>query len=620
MEKNPKDLNIIKKLNIKKENNTSNKCKIQSITNIYIIKLIFKYQNITHGLQIIKLNKSLQKSLGLSLTTYKIFSYYKKNKINMFDFKKLVKFSQNIKSKLKEFSSLDEIYYDLSICMIDNFYSNINLRKNNANIIDINMLYDDLYLMYTSLLHHFSPTFKINLFFSDKFFIDKKYIDKCYDNFIDKNKTFINGISLEIYDKNIFKSIIDNKIVLINNKILANVNITRIKFSKIKFCKDEIKLILELFYSKNISELCFISCKFTLFSIGVLSRYFSQDKNKLTKLIFNDCHINNNALEKIIYFDDKDLEYSLINNILSGIEDLDLTNNKINDLGFNQILSYFNSNNKLYNQKLKYLNLSKNKLGNKSIKYLFNIDNNISNGNKIIFKNLNLTQTEKLIGLTYLDFSHNSLGDIVKLIFSWKNSALTHLILNDCNIRNTTYDNYNKSITNYINIDEDIEEDLDNNEKEIKDDYEYFSDDDLTLGLTNLIYLNISENQLSSKFLKFLFFEIPNLYIILISSCLLENISFKEIFNIKKKVNLEKIIMSHNYIDSKTIIDLYENDIISNVKELDLFDNNLKDEIVPYLISKKGVIKLRKINVDLNFGIEKENNSLLYQNYIRYTK
>ena len=620
MEKNPKDLNIIKKINIKKENSALNKCKIQSITNIYIIKLIFKYQNITHGLQIIKLNKSLQKSLGLSLTTYKIFSYYKKNKINMFDFKKLVKFSQNIKSKLKEFSSLDEIYYDLSICMIDNFYSNINLRKNNANIIDINMLYDDLYLMYTSLLHHFSPTFKINLFFSDKFFIDKKYLDKCYDNFIDKNKTFINGISLEIYDKNIFKSIIDNKIALINNKILATVNITRIKFSKIKFCKDEIKLILELFSSKNISELCFISCKFTLFSIGVLSRYFSQDKNKLTKLTFNDCHINNNALEKIIYFDDKDLEYSLINNILSGIEDLDLTNNKINDLGFNQILSYFNSNNKLYDQKLKYLNLSKNKLGNKSIKYLFNIDNNISNGNKIIFKNLNLTQTEKLIGLTYLDLSHNSLGDIVKLIFSWKNSTLTHLILNDCNIRNTTYDNYNKSMTNYINIDEDIEEDLDNNEKEIKDDYEYFSDDDLTLGLTNLMYLNISENQLSSKFLKFLFFEIPNLYIILISSCLLENISFKEIFNIKKKVNLEKIIMSHNYIDSKTIIDLYENDIISNVKELDLFDNNLKDEIVPYLISKKGVIKLRKINVDLNFGIEKENNSLLYQNYIRYTK
>ena len=171
-----------------------------------------------------------------------------------------------------------------------------------------------------------------------------------------------------------------------------------------------------------------------------------------------------------------------------------------------------------------------------------------------------------------------------------------------------------------MNIDEDIEEDIDYNEKEIKNKYEHYNDDDLTLGLDNLLYLNISENQLSSKFLKFLFFEIPTLYIILISSCSLVNISFKEIFDIKKKVNLEKIIMSHNYLDSKTIIDLYEYDIISNVKEIDLFDNNLKDPIVPYLINKKGIIKLKKINIDLNFGIEKANNSLLYKNYIKYTK
>ena len=160
--------------------NIFNKCKIISITNTYIIKLIFKYQNTTNALQIVKINKSLQKKIGLSLTTFKIFHFYKKNKINMFDFKKVIKFTQNIKSKLKEFSSLNEIYYNLSLCMINDFYTNKNLKKNNANIIDINMIYDDLYLLYSSLLLNFSSLFKINLFFSDKFFINKIYLNKYF--------------------------------------------------------------------------------------------------------------------------------------------------------------------------------------------------------------------------------------------------------------------------------------------------------------------------------------------------------------------------------------------------------------------------------------------------------
>ena len=180
------------------------------------------------------------------------------------------------------------------------------------------------------------------------------------------------------------------------------------------------------------------------------------------------------------------------------------------------------------------------------------------------------------------------------------------------------------SFKNIIDIEEEENEDNNNNKDENDEKYLnnieiVFKEEKFELGLNNLLYLDISKNELSPKFLEFLFYDISNLYILYISSCNLENNSFEEIFNNKKKINLNKLIMSHNYIETNTIINLYEYGIISNVKELDLFDNNLKEEIIEYLINKKDEIKLKKINVDLNLGIE-GNNNLLYQKYIKYTK
>ena len=605
--------------NIKKANNNQ----ILSISNSYIIKLVLKYQSISHVLKLLKNSKSLQQYIGISLTTYKIFHFYKKNKINMFDFKKLIKFSQNIKSKLKEFASLKEIYYDLSICMIDNFFNN-NSQKNNLDIIDINMLYEDLFIIYKPLLQHFSSSFKINLFYSDKFFIDKKYLETSYQKFVLKNKNFIYGVSFELYDKNIIETIIKNKYILTKNGFFdSTINIKRIKFSKIKFKKEEMNL-LELFPIENLSELYFISCKFTLNSIDILSRFLFNAKKHLTKLIFNDCHINNNIINKLIFCDENNLENSFIKSILYSLEKLDLSNNKITDLGFNQLLFYFNSNNELYNKNLSHLNLSNNKLSSQSIKYLLDINlftnKNINNKNQIILKDLN--GMEKLNGLTYLDLSHNSIGEYAKLVFSWKNNTLTHLILIDCNIRSISNEKY---VSNYMNIDEDMEEEEDKKSTSEISSYnsseiECFDEDDITLGLNNLIYLNVSQNQIFPKFLKFLFYNIPKLYTIFISSCFLDSNSFSEIMNLKKGVNIQRLILSHNDIDTSTIVNLYEYNILKNIRELDLFDNNLKDNIVPFLIKIKDSIKLEKINIDLNYGIERSNNSLLYQYYIRYTK
>ena len=609
--------------NIIKENKIEPKCRLFSITNSYILKIIFKFLNISNTLKILKKSKSLQKKIGLSISSYQIFSFYKKNKINMFDFQKIIRFSHNIKSKLKEFSKLDDIYYGLSICILDNFYSNDNLRNKNANIIDLNMLYGDLYLIYSSLLQNFSSSFKINLFYSDKFFIDQIYMEKYYQNFIYNNKNFINGISLEIYDKNIIKSIVDNKFILINNKSLnTTFSINRIKFSKIKFCKDEMKLIY-FFNFQNINEICFISCKLTLFSIEVLSNYFSKEENYLKILFFNDCHIYDHLIEKLIYWNEKNIEYSFIKSILRKLEKLDLSSNNIKDLGFYHLLYYFNSNNKFCEQKLVYLNLSHNKLSSKSIKYLLNIEDenniyNINNKNQSRIKGLDLGQIEKLKGLAYLDLSHNLLGNAAKLIFSWKNDSLTHLILNNCNIRIYTKENYESK---FICIDE--EDEFENNSEtkiNSKEEDENYDEENIKVGLNNLLYLSISKNQISSNFLKFLFYEFIHLNTIILSSCFLENNSFDNIINVKKNVNFKKLIMCHNYIEAKTIINLYENDIISNVEELNLFDNNLQNNIVKYLINKKEYIKLKKINIDLNYGIEKENASLLYKKYIKNTK
>ena len=609
---------IINASSNKINNNIKNNCKIFCIKNRYIIKLIFSYQNISDSLKILKINKSLQKKIGLSLTSYKIFSYYKKNKINMFDFKKLIKFSQNIKFKQKDCASLDHIYYNLSLCMIDNFFSNINLQKDNGNIIDLNMLYEELYYIYKALLQHFSFDFKINLFFSDKFFIDKKYLSKFYQSFINDNNDFIKGISFEIYDKNIIKSIIDDKLLFINNNSFG-LNVNRIKFSKIKFNKEEIQLI-KFFSIQNLNDINFMHCKFTNFSIELMSQYFNQENNQLTKLLFNNCHINNRIIEKLIYGNSKDIEYSLINSILYKLEKLDLSENKINDITFSQILFYYNDNNEFYNKNLKHLNLSNNNLSSESLKYLLNIDFSYNNLNKKIIISKNLGETGAFKGLTYLDLSHNPLGNIAKLIFTWKNNTLTHLILKDCNIR--VYNNYEN---NFMNIKEDLndEENKSENEKEIQNQLEeeyYNNDKEINLGLYNLLYLNISENNFSPYFLKFLFYDFPNLYCLFISSCYIENNSFDEIIKDKKEVKIKKLIMSHNYIKAQDIINLYDYEIISNIEQLDLFDNNLTDEIVPFLINKKNNIKLKKINIDLNFGTQKENNKLLYKYFMRYNK
>ena len=620
------DQEISPKITDKKDNNNiikDNNSQILSISNSYILKLVLKYQNISYVLKLLENSKSLQQCIGISLTTYKIFHYYKKNKINMFDFKKLIKFSQNIKSKLKEFASLKEIYYNLSICMIDNFFNN-NSSKKDIDIIDINMLYDDLFTIYKPLLQHFSSSFKINLFYSDKFFIDKKYLEANCQKFILKNRNFIYGVTLELYDKNIIEAIIKNKFISENNGFFdSTFCIKRIKFSKVKFRKEEMNL-LQLFPMENLSELYFVSCKFTLNSIDILSRILFNAKKHLTKLFFNDCHINNNIINKLVFCDENNVENSFIKSILYSLEKLDLSNNKITDLGFNQLLFYFNSNNELYKKNLSHLNISNNKLSSQSIKYLLDINSfitnkNMINQNQIILKDLN--GMEKLNGLTYLDLSHNSIGEFAKLIFSWKNNTLTHLILIDCNIRSISNENY---ISNYMNIDEDMEEEEDkkstseinSNNSEI----DCFDEENITLGLNNLIYLNISQNQIFPKFLKFLFYNIPKLYTIFISSCFLDNKSFSEIVNIKKSVKIQRLILSHNAIDTSTIINLYESHILKNIRELDLFDNNLNDNIVSFLIKIKDSIKLEKINIDLNYGIERSNNSLLYKYYIRYTK
>ena len=287
------DKNLIngKILNNQNENKIVKKCKLMVIKNSHIIKLIFEFQNIKHVLKVLKHNKSLQKNIGLSLSSYQIFSYYKKNKINMLDSKKLLKFSQNIISKLKESSTLNEIYSNLSLCILDCFYENYHFRMKNAKVLDINMLYNNLYHLYSSLLENFALNFKINLFYTDKFFIDKIFLENYYKNFINKNKYFINGISLEIYDKNIINSINDNICIFTkNNSLCSHFHIKRVKFSRIKFSKNEINLI-KLFYSKNIKEIYFISCKFSKYSIELLSQYFNKNENNVTHLIFNDCHI-----------------------------------------------------------------------------------------------------------------------------------------------------------------------------------------------------------------------------------------------------------------------------------------------------------------------------------------
>ena len=101
-----------------------------------------------------------------------------------------------------------------------------------------------------------------------------------------------NEIPVSLRDRIYCMHINDNICIFTkNNSLCSHFHIKRVKFSRIKFSKNEINLI-KLFYSKNIKEIYFISCKFSKYSIELLSQYFNKNENNITHLIFNDCEIN----------------------------------------------------------------------------------------------------------------------------------------------------------------------------------------------------------------------------------------------------------------------------------------------------------------------------------------
>ena len=560
-------------MNIEEDNNSSESNKesniFLSIKSPYILKLILDYQNIPKFMKIILINKQVQKKIGLSLFSYKIFSYYKTKKLNLSDYLQLIKFLIHQRSKLKNELTLNEIHDNVSLCVIDYFYSNPNIKH--KNILDLNLFYDELYSFYSTFILRYGTTFKINILYSDKYFTQKIYETERYKNFIKEIYTNIKGLSFEIQDKNIRKNLANNNF---NNCSFSSfVYINKLKFTRMKFGNEEIK-ILYMFPREKIYEIYFYSCKFSLRAFELFIKYFTYGltKNNLHKIVINDCHIIDKNIINII----EDLNLGNLVNL----EELNLNENKITDILFEELVKlYDNENNDNFN--LKYLNLSKNNLSCDSV-------NNLST--------CSILNKPKLNGLIFLDLSYNNIGNSIKLLFTWKNSTLSHLKLLQCGMQNDSKVN------------------IDNNNKSMIDDAK------LILGLTNLEYLDISKNQISPFFLYFMFCDIPKLYQLKVSSCSLDYNSFDIILAYKKETKINKLILSHNKINTNIIRNLYEYNIFENLYELDLFYNALNNDIVKYLVDKKKTIKLKTVNVDLNYGVDEENVSLLYDNYRKYIK
>ena len=363
-----------------------------------IFKLLSGYIGIRELMNVFKNSKYFQNKLNIGLSSYKIFSFFLKNQIDVLNNKKLFDFYYRLMRKLKE-NSLEEIQIGLCTCIL------FSLKYNCT--YDANMIEYELYPIYLLLRNQFGIT--LNLMYTEKFFKQNLFGKNYYINFIKENIQRISGITFSQIQSDVLLKVFGNsnkeKVSLFNNLELKQINFKNMKLTK------DVCFLLDQINFKYLKMLSFIECKLTLNCLDIFNKKIL-DASNLIKLIFFQCSINAKNIGKI-------------SNCYNNLSYINLSKNKIDD----NAMSIFLENE--FCKNLITLDLSSNKISNESIKK--------------ISHSLNY-----FLNLKKLNLANNFLKHSIKYLFNWKNPSLTYLDLTNCQIED--YEFNDELINNLENL------------------------------------------------------------------------------------------------------------------------------------------------------------------------
>ena len=363
-----------------------------------VFKLLSGYIGIRELMNIFKNSKYFQNKLNIGLSSYKIFSFFLKNQIDVLNNKKLFDFYYRLMRKLKE-NSLEEIQIGLCTCIL------FSLKYNYT--YDANMIEYELYPIYLLLRNQFGIT--LNLMYTEKFFKQNLFGKNYYINFIKNNIQRISGITFSQIQSDVLLKFFGNsnkeKVALFNNLELKQLNFKNMKLTK------DVSFLLDQINFKYLKILSFIECKLTLNCLDIFNKKIL-DASNLIKLIFFQCSINVKNIGKI-------------SNSYNNLSYINLSKNKIDD----NAMSIFLENE--FCKNLITLDLSSNKISNESIKK--------------ISHSLNY-----FLNLKKLNLANNFLKHSIKDLFDWKNPNLTYLDLTNCQIED--YEFNDELINNLENL------------------------------------------------------------------------------------------------------------------------------------------------------------------------
>ena len=363
-----------------------------------VFKLLSGYIGIRELMNVFKNSKYFQNKLNIGLSSYKIFSFFLKNQIDVLNNKKLFDFYYRLMRKLKE-NSLEEIQIGLCTCIL------FSLKYNYT--YDANMIEYELYPIYLLLRNQFGIT--LNLMYTEKFFKQNLFGKNYYINFIKENIQRISGITFSQIQSDVLLKVFGNsnkeKVSLFNNLELKQINFKNMKLTK------DVCFLLDQINFKYLKMLSFIECKLTLNCLDIFNKKIL-DASNLIKLIFFQCSINAKNIGKI-------------SNCYNNLSYINLSKNKIDD----NAMSIFLENE--FCKNLITLDLSSNKISNESIKK--------------ISHSLNY-----FLNLKKLNLANNFLKHSIKYLFNWKNPNLTYLDLTNCQIED--YEFNDELINNLENL------------------------------------------------------------------------------------------------------------------------------------------------------------------------
>ena len=363
-----------------------------------VFKLLSGYIGIRELMNVFKNSKYFQNKLNIGLSSYKIFSFFLKNQIDVLNNKKLFDFYYRLMRKLKE-NSLEEIQIGLCTCIL------FSLKYNYT--YDANMIEYELYPIYLLLRNQFGIT--LNLMYTEKFFKQNLFGKNYYINFIKENIQRISGITFSQIQSDVLLKVFGNsnkeKVSLFNNLELKQINFKNMKLTK------DVCFLLDQINFKYLKMLSFIECKLTLNCLDIFNKKIL-DASNLIKLIFFQCSINAKNIGKI-------------SNSYNNLSYINLSKNKIDD----NAMSIFLENE--FCKNLIILDLSSNKISNESIEK--------------ISHSLNY-----FLNLKKLNLANNFLKHSIKDLFDWKNPNLTYLDLTNCQIED--YEFNDELINNLENL------------------------------------------------------------------------------------------------------------------------------------------------------------------------